>query len=352
MSDFQSIQSGLMRLPDGGLRKVLLTLTALLLLFVFWLFRPNDSLPVMADTPGLPELTFGVDEAQEAVRARELDAGPLKPDNHARIVWNSDYRDQRAPCSIVYIHGFSASYGEGAPLHERLARDHGCHLYVSRLHGHGLRTDEPLKRMEPDSLVADAARALAIGDLLGDEVIVMGTSMGGTLALHLASEFTDVVDRLILLAPLIEFDTAASVLFDRTWGQRLMRLVLRGSYLDVTQDNDDHSRYWYGRYHIRALGALKKMAEDLLEEEEESVFERVRQPVFVGYFYKDDDEKDEVVSVDAIRGIKDKLGTPSGQKVFVAFPDAGAHVIGSSYRSAEHDQVRQKLLRFLEKDFD
>lgn len=350
MSEFHSKQCGLFRLPDGGLRKVLLTLAALLLLFLFWLFRPNDLLPAMADTPGLPDLTFGVDEAQEAVRARERDAGPLKPDNHARIIWNPDYRHQKAPCSIVYIHGFSASYGEGAPVHERLARDHGCHLYVSRLHGHGLRTDEPLKQMQPDSLVADAARALAIGGLLGEEVIVIGTSMGGTLALHLASEYRDAVDRLILLAPLIDFDSAASVLFDRTWGQRLMQLVLRGSHLDVTHDNDDHARYWYGRYHIRALGVLKKMVGDLLDDD--SVYGNIRQPVFVGYYYKDGGEKDEVVSVDATRGIKDKLGTPSGQKAFVAFPDAGAHVIGSSYRSAEHDQVRQKLLRFLEKEFD
>ncbi len=330
-------------------RRILFTLAGLFLFF-FWLFRPGDPAPEVTLPAAIPELTFPVEQADEAIRQSELEAGPLRPDNHARIIWNPEFRDRKAPCSMVYLHGFSSSYGEGAPVHARVARDLGCHLYVSRLHAHGLRTEEPLGDFRADSLLVSAAHALAVGNLLGEKVILIGNSMGGTLALHLASEHPDAVDILILLAPLIGFDTAASYLFDRTWGRRLMRLFLRGPYLHVEPDNDDHARYWYDRYHIEALGTLKTMVRNVLEDDE--IYANIHQPVFAGYFYKDDGEKDDVISVRAIREIEEKLGTPPAHREFIAFPDADAHVISSAYRTTGHEPVRKAIVLFLESHTD
>ncbi len=324
--------------------RILFALAVLFLLFLSWLFRPGDPLPVITLPVELPEISFTVEQAEDAVRRAEREAGPLKPDNHARIIWNPEYRDRKAPCSIVYIHGFSASYGEGAPVHARLARDLGCHLYVSRLHGHGLRTDEPLVNFQPDSLLASAGRALAIGNVLGDKVILIGNSMGGTISLHLTAMHPEWVDALVLFAPVIEFATPASHFFGYRWAQRIMRLVLGEPYLRFDPQNDDHARYWYNYYRMEALAVLQMMKQDLLHDE---LYARIRQPVFAGYFYKDDDEQDAVVSVQAIKEMERKLGTLPERRDFRAFPDAGAHVISSAYRSDEHAQVREAVTQFL-----
>ncbi len=327
-----------------GLRRIFLTLFGLLALFLLWLFRPGDPLPEVTMPSGIPDPGFTVETAEEAVRRRELASGPLRPDNHARIIWNTEYRDRKAPCSIVYIHGFTASYGEGAPVHVRLARDLGCHLYVSRLHGHGLRTSDPLSDMQPDSLIADAGRAVAIGNMLGDKVILAGNSMGGVLALHLAGTHPDRVDALLLFAPLIDFATPGSRFFDRVWAQRLARLIMGEPYLRTEPENDGHARYWYTHYRLESLAVLQSMRHQLLND---SLYARIVQPVFAGYYYKDEDNRDEIVSISAIREMENKLGTPSGERLFHAFPDADAHVITSAYRSPEHDVVRREAARFL-----
>lgn len=325
--------------------RILLTLTGLLLLTLFWLFRPGLTPPEISPPSELPEPGFTVGESAEAVRRSETAAGPLKPDNHARIIWNPEYQNRKGPCSVVYLHGFSASYGEGSPLHVQTAEKLGCHLYIARLHGHGLRTEEPLLDMNSDSLLSDAGRALAIGNLLGEQVVLVGSSMGGMLSLHLASGFPDSVDVLALLSPLIEFETGASLLFDKSWGQRIMRLLLGEPYIRVQPENDDHARYWYQSYRLESLMVLKTMQNNLLSNE---VYKRIHQPVFAGYFYKDEDTQDEVVSVQAIMDLKEKLATPTHQKVFTAFPGAEEHVISSAYRSAEYQQVREALVRFIE----
>ncbi len=328
----------------SGLRRILFTLAGLFLLFLVWLLRPGDPPPVITLPPPIPGVGFSVEDADDAIRRRELAAGPLRPDNHARIVWNGDHRNRKAPCSIVYLHGFSASYGEGSPVLPRLSRDLGCHLYISRLHGHGLRTSDPLSAMQPDSLIADAARALAIGHLLGEKVILIGNSMGGLLALHLAGSHPERVDALVLFAPLLDFATPASRLFDKTWAQRLYRLIMGEPYIRFVPDNDGHARYWYSFYHLGSMAVLQSMRRELVDD---SLYARITQPVFTGYYYKDDKNQDQIVSVSAIREMEVRLGTPPQQRDFHAFPDAEAHVITSSYRAREYDQVHAAVSGFL-----
>ena len=328
------------------MQRILLTLTGLVLLFLFWLFRPGPD-PVDFTVPAeLPVLPYGAEQIDNEIHRSELEAGPLKADNHARIIWNPEFRNRKAPCSIIYIHGFSASYGEGSPLHTQVAQAMGCHLYVSRLHGHGLRTDEPLSDMDPGEILEDAGKAVAIGNILGEEVILMGTSMGGMLSIHLASDYPESVDVLVLFAPLIEFASRSSVLFDRSWGQRIMRLLMGGPLIRFEPDSDDHRRYWYTQYRTESLGVLKTMKRELLSG---PVYEQITQPVFAGYYFEDDDEQDEVVSVAAIREIRDRFGTPPEQREFHAFTRADDHVISSSYRTKGYKEVRDVLIPFLEK---
>ena len=51
-------------------------------------------------------------------------------------------------------------------------------------------------------------------------------------------------------------------------------------------------------------------------------FERVKKPVFMGYYFKNEKFQDSVVSVEAMLKMFDQLGTPENLKVKKAFPEA------------------------------
>ena len=50
----------------------------------------------------------------------------------------------------------------------------------------------------------------------------------------------------------------------------------------------------------------------------------------MGYYYKDEEHQDNVVSVDAMKEMYAALGTPAALKREEAFPNSGNHVITSN----------------------
>ena len=82
------------------------------------------------------------------------------------------------------------------------------------------------------------------------------------------------------------------------------------------------------------------------------IFKRITAPVFMGYYYKNQEEQDKVVSIPAMLKMFDLLGTSVGKKQKMAFPDAGDHVITSSLSSSNHHQVERAARLFLEKQFN
>src|SRR5688572_25988564 len=114
---------------------------------------------------------------------------PLKQDNEARIIWASAY--SKTSYSIVYLHGNAASQEEGDPIHEALAHRYGANLFLARLSGHGLQTNEPMLTIDAGSWMQSALDALVIGNQIGEKVILLSTSTGSTLALYLAAQYPD-----------------------------------------------------------------------------------------------------------------------------------------------------------------
>ncbi|MDI6401602.1 alpha/beta hydrolase [Balneolaceae bacterium ANBcel3] len=325
------------------MKRILWTIFGLMALTLFFLFRPGLTPPEIVVPDRLPELAFDVSMAELAIQQREEKFEPLKEDNHTRIIWASSYEEKKAPCSVVYIHGFTASYGEGDPFHRRVAEALGCHLYIPRLHAHGRITDEPMLDINADSLLADAVHSLAVAQILGERVLVMGNSMGGLFSVFLASSFPEEIDGLVLLAPLLEFAMPEASLFDTRWGQRIMRMRLRSRYLDVPVEHEKQPQYWYTQYRIESLMTLKTLKETLLTD---SVYSSIVAPVFVGYYYKDEENQDNLVSVTAIENMKHQLGTPDDLIRFEAFPDAGNHVITSRYRTNVYEETAESVIAF------
>src|SRR5699024_7876407 len=161
---------------------------------------------------------------EAAIDQHEKQAAPLKKGANATIIWNDKHRKNKTPYSIVYLHGFKASRGEGSPIHKTIARTFGCNLYLARLHSHGLKTNQPFKEFSSAQFIQSAIDACRIGQKIGEKVLLMGTSTGGALALYAAgsSQYSIPIAGLILYSPLIHIYGASSLLLEN----RLSRTIL------------------------------------------------------------------------------------------------------------------------------
>ncbi|MFD2937850.1 alpha/beta hydrolase [Spirosoma flavum] len=289
-----------------------------------------------ASRPELAKLEQNIVESE--------DKENLRPDNEARIVWADSLHKVKTPYSIVYLPGFTASWAEGDPIHKEIAKRFGCNLYLARTHEHGLNSPDAFKSLTPSNYAGSAEQALAIGKALGEKVIVMGTSAGGMLALYLAAHHPE-IDGLVLYSPCIAVANPALKLATKPWGKQILNQVFNGEHVINTNYKGGRARYWLPQYHINGLITLQTMLEEYMTSE---LFRKVKQPVFMGYYYKDEEHQDKVVSVPAMLDMFDELGTPANQKQKVDFPNAGEHVIASHFTSGDINGVYLATEKFME----
>ncbi|MEN8853176.1 MAG: alpha/beta hydrolase, partial [Candidatus Arcticimaribacter sp.] len=180
--------------------KSLLGLT--LLAVVVFVMGPTVDAPVI--NKPLPELSIEINALPQWVK-KQNDAFPnIKPGNESEVIF-ADSIPQKTKYAIVYLHGFSGSTADGGPVHKEVAAALGANIYLPRLYDHGLDTQEGLANYTGEKSLDSAREALAVGHLLGEKVILMGTSTGCTLALALAAQHPELA-ALVLYAPNIRIN--------------------------------------------------------------------------------------------------------------------------------------------------
>lgn len=318
----------------------------LALLTILYIAGPKPDTPVYSMQ--FPSVPAAADSLENFISANEA-KHKLKPNNEARIVWYNDSLKQKTKYAIVYLHGFSASQEEGKPVHSNIAREFGCNLYLSRLAEHGIDTTAPLVNLTPSLYWESAKEALAIGGQLGENVILMGTSTGGTNALQLAANFPGKVSALVLLSPNIALFHKQSWLLNDAWGLQIATMINGGANLESADTRPVYKQYWYSSYPLKATTELEEYLETTMTKE---TFSKVKQPLLMLYYYKDDVHQDSTVSVPAMLTMFDELGTPRKDKIKQAIPNAGSHVLGSYIRSKDLLTVQQAIEDFMEKKLD
>jgi esterase/lipase len=268
----------------------------------------------------------------------------LKKNNEARIIW-ADSVGKQSEYSIVYLHGFSASPMEADPIHRNIAAAYGCNLYLARLTEHGIDKPDVFEKLSPKALVQSAKEAIAIGKKIGKKVILMSCSTGGTLALYLSANDPEISAN-ILFSPNIALADPNSALLTGPWGLQLGRLFMGGKNREWKPENDSVAQYWTSKYRVEGVIAMKQLLNMTMNAE---TFAKVKQPLFLGYYYKNEKEQDHTVSVPAMLSMFEKLGTPPDKKIKKAFPDAGVHVICSKWQSKDLKNLELSLKDFIEK---
>jgi pimeloyl-ACP methyl ester carboxylesterase len=283
---------------------------------------------------------FQLSDVEQYVKNKEAQVA-LRPDNEARIVWADSTR--QTEYSVVYLHGFSATQEEGNPLHRDFAARYGCNLYLSRLPMHGETNPDAFEKMSPAALIDGAKEAIAIGKVLGKKVIIIGCSTGGTLGVLLAKNDPDIT-ALMLYSPNIDIADPAANLLTMPWGQQIAEAVSGGKY-HKWQGEPGVDQYWSTSYRIEGLSAVQSLVETTMTPEN---FKAVTQPVFMGYYYKDEEHQDAVVSVAAMHPFFDQISTPANLKRKVAFPNADHHVVCGRLVSKDIAGVEAESYKYAE----
>jgi pimeloyl-ACP methyl ester carboxylesterase len=240
-----------------------IALILLLLLVIGYLMGPRPASSSynkeLVDLPANPEQLEQYIAQQEAKHQ-------VKPDNEARIIW-FDSLKRPTPFSVVYLHGFTASQGEGDPIHRQIAHRFGCNLFLSRLADHGIDTTNPLQQLTADKYWESAKEAFAVGTRIGKKVILMGTSTGGTNALQLAAAYPDQIAALILFSPNIAINNDQAWLLNNPWGLQLATLITGSRDIHTPDQREIYKRYWYSHYRLEGVVALEELLESSMTPE-------------------------------------------------------------------------------------
>ena len=320
------------------MRILKIVILSILALFVIYFLGPQPPKPELNEV--LPTVA-SIDALDSYITAMES-PHKIKPNNQAKIIW-ADSSQSQTEYALVYLHGFSASQMEGDPVHQNIAKQFNCNLYLARLAEHGIDTTEDLMNLTADQYWESAKLAYAIGKQIGKKVILMSTSTGGTLALQLASVYPEIAG-LILYSPNIEVFNPSAPLLDNPWGLQIGRAVLKSNYVDIKYKDSAYPKYWNSHYRIEGVVALQNLLEATMTE---ATFKKIHQPTLALYYYKDEAHQDNVVKVKAIQKMMQQIATPANLKMEMAIPNAGNHVIASPIVSNDIVSVEKATAKFM-----
>ena len=320
------------------MRILKIVILSILALFVIYFLGPQPPKPVLNDV--LPAVA-SIDALDSYITAMEA-PHKIKPNNQAKIIW-ADSSKSQTEYALVYLHGFSASQMEGDPVHQNIAKQFNCNLYLARLAEHGIDTTEDLMNLTAENYWESAKLAYAIGKQIGKKVILMSTSTGGTLALQLAANYPEIAG-LILYSPNIEIFDPSAPLLNNPWGLQIGRAVLKSNYVDIKYKDSAYPKYWNSHYRIEAVVALQNLLEATMTE---ATFKKIQQPTLALYYYKDEANQDNVVKVSAVQKMMQQIATPSNLKMEMAIPNAGNHVLASPIVSKDIVSVEQATVKFM-----
>ncbi|NNL30316.1 MAG: alpha/beta fold hydrolase [Gemmatimonadetes bacterium] len=223
------------------------------------------------------------DDLDAYLVAEEEGVPDLRPGDSRAIVWAAPDAPDRTPTSLVYLHGFSADRHELEPVVTEIGRELGANVYFARLTGHG-RDEAAMAEATAADWLDDTVEALAIGEAIGERVVLVGTSTGGTLATWAATrpEAAGRIEAIVLVSPNYQPKDASSRVLLYPWGGLLARMVV-GPERCFQAENQEQDRHWTTCYPTAAL--LPMMA--LVEHVRTTSVEGWRVPVLLVYSPED-----------------------------------------------------------------
>ncbi|MBV7327037.1 lysophospholipase [Chloroflexi bacterium TSY] len=310
-------------------RRRILILSVIAILVVPFLLGPRVPIDTAIHAVQLPE------DLNAYLIESEAQFADIRPDTEKTIFWADPAQRDKTDVAVVYVHGFSSSRQEIAPVSDLVAADLTANLFYTRLTGHG-RSDDAMAEASVNAWLNDAAEAVAIGEQLGDKLIVIAASTGATAVTYLAS--TGQIDDNSILVFSSPNDFASELLL-WPWAKNLARFVL-GRYRSSEPLNREYAMYWTYRYPVEALlpmmGTVKLVRKTNVNE--------LTQPLLVLY-----SPLDSVVNPQKTEEFFAEFGSNQKKLVSIDTQDPGHHVLAGDVKSpAATEDVVSEILAFVE----
>jgi esterase/lipase len=249
-------------------------------------------------------------------------------------VWASPDH-QKTPWAVVYVHGFSASRMETAPVADLVAKELGANLFYTRLSGHGL-PGAALGQVSAQDWLADTVEAIRIGQTLGEKVLVISCSTGSTLSTWLeTSSYANAVQAHVFISPNFGLKDKRSELLNGHWGKQIA-MAITGPELKFPDVSEQESTAWTKSYPTSALFPM--MA--LVKKVRESDAQLFKTPLLV--LYSADDQ-----TVDPLETQKffERIGSPSKKLELVSYSQSeGQHVLAGEIRDPKSVEPMVKTI--------
>ena len=321
-------------------KKLLLFLIVLMLIFlVSYILGPTVQYSQVNATP--MELDIPLDQLDLYVSDVVNTDPRIKPDNEARILWQDSL--QKTEYAVVYLHGFEASWAESDPIIKNFAERYNCNTYLSRISQQALNDLDALAEESPEGMIESAKQAIAIGKLLGDKLIVLSCSTGSTYSAYLAASDPEIYAQ-IMTAPNFDLEDPNSKILTGPWGKQILRKMIGGDYRSW-EANEAIVKYWNDKYRIEGLIALRALLDQTMTPD---IWKKNKTPYFIGYYYKDDIARDNIISIDAINEFNRHATTETSAKKVIAFDNAKGHVISSDLMNPNWESVQDSIFSYVE----
>ncbi len=299
-------------------------------LLIFYIAGPRIE---VNDDVKAPELPASLDAYVQDVE----NYPDIKPNNEKKIVWANASR-QKTEFSIIYLHGFSASRLEIWPVVDKIAEQLGANLFYTRLAGHGRYSIDATAKVTVEAWFRDALEALEIGKRLGNRVIVMSSSTGGTLATWLAAQRPDDIEAMVMLSPNFQPRDINSEWIVRPWGKLITRLA-EGKTRQWDSD-PSVNQAWTNQYYTDFIFPMMALVDHVRD----IALQKLDMPILIFY-----SQYDKVVNPEAIKHAFSQWGSSFKRLIKVLdVEDKDNHVLAGNLKSPKNNQfIISRTVQFI-----
>ena len=302
--------------PQRPFSKLKAIISLLILLAFVMALGPQNSMGPELPTPRAAHVKDPLD-LEAWLKSSEARVAHLRVGTEKEIVWASAHHTRTA-WSLVYIHGFSATKLETAPLSSELAKALHANAFYTRLTGHGQGSAD-LGQARVQDWMADVNEAVAIGHQLGDRVLVISCSTGSTLATWFGmTEHAKDVAAHVFISPNFGPKDKRAEMINWPWGQQIA-FAIQGPSRGQLSVDPRQNQAWTTVYPTQALFPMMALTRKVRD----SDLSQFKQPVLVFY-----SEKDQVVDPALIQQAFKALGSKTKELFQVVDSDSeNQHVL-------------------------
>ncbi len=300
---------------------------------VLWLLTPAK---LKSATAGI-DLPEDLDTWLEQSERQAADRYGLVAGTEKRITWFGGR--EKTPYSVLYLHGFSATRQETAPLAATVAAELGANLFETRLTGHGRERDR-MAGIRAEDWLEDAIEALAVAAEIGERIVIVSTSTGATLAAAILDHpAMNGVDTIVMLSPNFAPKDANAAWLTRPAGPLLARLMV-GETRSWEPHNDAQARYWSTTYPTVAAVEMMRLVDLANRKLPATISPRLLM------FYSLDDE---VISPEVAVSVFEETDAPQKAAIEIVDPgDPSHHVLaGDVLSKGMTREVATRIVEFI-----